>query len=74
MIKTVPSKQVFGVPTLETATRIDDADRVARAQAEHYRLSARMRQLECEFEAKASELRAAYAASMAEIFASEEEN
>jgi hypothetical protein len=39
-------KQIFGVPSLETASRIDDADNVAKAEAAHYRLSARMRELE----------------------------
>ena len=33
-------KSVFGVPSLETANRIDDADKTARFQAAHYRLTA----------------------------------
>jgi len=28
-------KQVFGVPSLETASRMDDADSVAKAEAAH---------------------------------------
>jgi hypothetical protein len=60
-------KQVFGVPSLETASRIDDADSVAKAEAAHYRLTARMRELEQQFEAKASELRAAFLAELAAI-------
>lgn len=69
MTKLPSTKQIFGVPSIETATRIDDSDRCTRAAAEHYRLCARMRQLESEFEEKASALRAAFTVSMAEIFA-----
>jgi hypothetical protein len=47
-------KQIFGVPSLETAQRIDDSDKVEAMQAAHCRLSARMRELESQFEAKAS--------------------
>jgi hypothetical protein len=54
------TKQTFGVPSLETATRIDDSDATNAACAAHFRYSARMRELEAQFEAKASELRAAF--------------
>jgi hypothetical protein len=37
---------LFGVPSLETARAIDDSDKAAGLQAAHYRLSARMRELE----------------------------
>jgi hypothetical protein len=60
-------KQIFGVPSLETAQRIDDVDRVEAMAAAHYRLCARMRELEVQFEAKASELRAAFLAEIHEI-------
>jgi hypothetical protein len=60
-------KQIFGVPSLETASRIDDADNVAKAEAASYRLAARMRELEAQFEAKASELRAAFLTELAAI-------
>jgi len=63
--------QLFGVPSLETATRIDDVDKVSAFQAAHYRLSARMRELEQSFEAKASELRASFLKEIAEIDASD---
>jgi hypothetical protein len=53
-------RQIFGVPSLETATRIDNVDMVEAVHAAHYRLNARMRQLECEFDVKASELRQAF--------------
>jgi hypothetical protein len=66
-------KQIFGVPSLETASRIDDADNVAKAEAAHYRLTARMRELEAQFEAKASELRAAFLAELATISGAEAE-
>jgi hypothetical protein len=60
-------KQLFGVPSLETAKRIDDVDMVEAMQAAHYRLCARMRELELQFEAKASELRAAFLAEIDQI-------
>ena len=60
-------KQIFGVPSLETAQRIDDVDMVEAMQAAHYRLCARMRELEMQFEVKASELRAAFLAEIAGI-------
>jgi hypothetical protein len=47
-------KQIFGVPSLETARRIDDVDQVEAITAADYRLCARMRELETQFEAKAS--------------------
>ena len=37
------TRQIFGVPSLETARRIDDSDKVEALQAAHYRLSARIR-------------------------------
>jgi hypothetical protein len=49
---------IFGVPSLETARAIDDSDKAAGLQAAHYRMSARMHELETAFEQKASELRA----------------
>jgi hypothetical protein len=55
------------VPSLETAQRIDDSNKVEAMQAAHYRLSARMRELESQFEAKASELRATSLAEIHEI-------
>ncbi len=67
MATKLTTKTIFGVPSLETATRVDNSDKVSAFQAAHYRLSARMRQLECEFEAKASELRAAFVAEVAGI-------
>ena len=54
------SKQIFGVPSLETANRIDASDICAALGAAHYRLASRMRELEHQFEAKATELRQAY--------------
>jgi len=60
-------KQIFGVPSLETAQRIDDVDMVEAMAAAHYRLCARMRELESQFEVKASELRAAFLAEIAGI-------
>jgi hypothetical protein len=71
MVK-LPTKQIFGVPSLETTSQIDDVDSVTRAQAVHYRLQARMHELESQFESKASELRAAFVAEMAEIFSTGE--
>ena len=53
-------KQTFGVPSLETADRIEASDMCAALGAAAYRFTARMRELEQQFEAKASELRQAY--------------
>ena len=60
-------KQIFGMPSLETATRIDDSDATNAACAAHFRFSTRMRELEAQFEAKASELRAAFLAELAAL-------
>jgi len=67
------TKPSFGVPSLETATRIDDSDAANAACAAHFRFTARMRELEGQFEAKASELRAAFLAELGDIRASEEQ-
>jgi hypothetical protein len=45
------SKQIFGVPSTETASRIDDSDATNAACAAHFRFTARMRELEAQFEA-----------------------
>ena len=66
--KAMTKAAIFGVPSLETARRIDDEDKVAAIHAAHYRLTARMRELQSQFEAKASELRAAFLAEIAEIY------
>ena len=58
---------IFGVPSLETARAIDDSDKAAGRQAAHYRLYPRMRELEQQFDAKASEPLAAFAAACGEI-------
>lgn len=63
--KTITKPSLFGVPTLETATRIDDSDATNAACAANYRFQARMRELEQQFEVKASELRAAYLQELA---------
>jgi len=67
MTKTLTKPSLFGVPSLETAQRIDDMDKVDAIHAAHFRLQTRMRELETQFEAKASELRAAFLAEVAEI-------
>jgi len=63
---------LFGVPSLETARAFDDSDKAAGSQAAHYRLSARMRELEQQFDVKASELRAAFVSECQEILGGEE--
>jgi hypothetical protein len=57
--------KAFGVPSLETATRIDDSDATNAACAAHFRFNARMRELEQQFEVKASEVRSAFLAELA---------
>ena len=67
MSKQLSKQQIFGVPSLAVASAIDDSDKVSAFQAAHYRLGSRMRELEQQFEVKASELRAAFVAECAEI-------
>jgi hypothetical protein len=64
---------IFGVPSLETARAIDDSDKAAGLQAAHYRLYPRMRELVQQFDAKASELWAAFVAECGEIVGRGEE-
>jgi hypothetical protein len=64
---------IFGVPSLETARAIDDSDKAAGPQAAHYRLYPRMRELMQQFDAKASELRAAFVAECGKIIGLGEE-
>jgi hypothetical protein len=71
MVKSQVAKQIFGVPSLETAGRIDDNDKCAAFEAAHYRCRARMTELETQFETKASEIRAAFVAECAEIIGPE---
>ena len=66
------SKQIFGVPSLQTAGRIDDSDKVSGLEAAHYRCRARMSELESQFEVKASEIRAAFVAEASEIIGQSE--
>jgi hypothetical protein len=54
------TKQIFGALSTETASRIDDSDATNAACAASYRFNSRMRELETQFEVKASELRAAF--------------
>jgi hypothetical protein len=61
------SKPIFGVPSLEVSTRIDTSDQACKAQAAHYRCQSRLRELEAQFEQKASEIRSAFVAELAEI-------
>jgi hypothetical protein len=64
---------MFGVPSLETASRIDNEDSVRALQASHYRLTARMRELESQFEEKAAQLRQAFLDESAKILNGSEE-
>jgi hypothetical protein len=65
------SKQSFGMPSAETASRIDDSDAANAACAAHFRFNTRMRELEAQFEAKACELRAAFLAELAALWEGE---
>lgn len=63
MVKAIQVKSkptFFGVPSIEVAERIDNSDKVAALNAAAYRCNARLRELEHQFEAKASEVRQAY--------------
>lgn len=63
----------FGLPSLEVATRIDNSDKVSALHAAGYRYDSRLRELEHQFEAKASELRTAYLDECATIHSEAEE-
>jgi hypothetical protein len=71
---TVAKVERFGVPSLEVSNRIANEESVRALQASHYRLSARMRELELQFESKASELRQAFLDESAKILSPEEED
>jgi hypothetical protein len=51
---------MFGVPSLEISTRIDNSDKAAALNAAHYRCASRLRELESTFEVKASEIRQSF--------------
>jgi hypothetical protein len=59
--------KAFGVPSVETASRIDASDRVSALHAAGYRYDARVREIEAMFEAKIAELRSAYLDEVAGI-------
>jgi hypothetical protein len=59
--------KAFGVPSVETASRIDASDRVSALHAAGYRYDARVREIELQFEAKIAELREAYLGEVADI-------
>jgi hypothetical protein len=65
-MKAMTKQQIFWAPTLETARSIDDSDTVLAIEAARHRFNASMRDLENAFDAKASELRAAFVAEVAE--------
>jgi hypothetical protein len=54
------TKTAFGVPSADVLTAIDASDKCAELQAASYRFTAKLAELERQFEAKASELRTAY--------------
>jgi hypothetical protein len=64
---------IIGVSSTEIARAIDDSDKAAGRQAAHHRLYTRMRELEQQFDAKASELQAAFVAECGEIIGRGEE-
>jgi hypothetical protein len=64
---------IFGVPSLATASAIDDSDKVSGLQAAHFRCAARLRELELQFESKAAEIRAAFVREASESIGQEAE-
>jgi hypothetical protein len=66
MNKQITKAQIFWGPTLETARNIDDSDTVLAIEAVRHRFSASMRDLENAFDAKASELHAAFVKEVSE--------
>jgi hypothetical protein len=67
MVKLPAKQQIFGVPSIETVARVDNSDKCNAFAAAHYRLQENMRGLETAFEAKASELRAAFVQEVSAI-------
>jgi hypothetical protein len=61
------TKPSFGVPSLETVSRIDDNDKVNGLEAARYRCTTRMRELEARFEGEASKIRSEFVAECGEI-------
>ena len=57
------------VKNLQVINCIDDSDKVSAIGAAHYRLQAKMRELESQFEQKAAELRAAFVQEVSTITA-----
>lgn len=72
MTKHVPATKIFGAPSLQLSTAIDDHDKTSRATAAHFRMVSRLRELEAHFTDKASEIRAAYLDEMAEAIGTPE--
>jgi hypothetical protein len=64
---------IFGVPSMETAGRIDDSDKVSAFEAARFRCQTRLRELEQPFEVKASEIRKAFITEAAEIIGQDAE-
>jgi hypothetical protein len=58
------AKQPFGVPSKEALTKIETSDTVAGLSEAQYDYNIRRRELERQFEAKASELRDEYIATV----------
>ena len=67
------AKQAFGVPSVETADRIDASDKVSALHAAGYRYDARVREIELQFEAKIAELRQSYLDEVTDIHGKVEE-
>lgn len=61
------TKPVFGIPSAEVTDRIGASDKVAMARAANFRFESKMRELELQFEAKASALRDAFLNELAGI-------
>jgi hypothetical protein len=60
MNRQISKQQIFGVPSIETTSRIEEVDKVSGLEAAHYRCGARMRELEARFETEASKIRAEF--------------
>jgi hypothetical protein len=67
MAKQALSKQIFGIPSLETARAIDDSDAIAAHNAASFRMQTRLRELDSMYEVKAREIRAAFLQEIAGI-------
>ena len=68
MVRQVSKPNIFWAPSLETARKIDDGDKVMAIESARYRFNATMADLERSYDGQASRLRAAFVAEVAQLY------